>query len=111
MPDPLSSCLLVCDAVIQEKNGLTTLVRVMDTLFVPAGATAVRFYSYVRLIAQGNDFQQHSLQVRVAQPTTEKEWRVIAIAPPHRFVYGLRTDSPAPGAMSLSTEFIINVTE
>ena len=77
MPVPMSSSVLVCEAVLSEKSELLSLIRVMDTLTLPAGASFARFFALTRIHSQPGDFLPHVLQVRIAVPDGRdgRRWR------------------------------------
>jgi hypothetical protein len=108
MPDPISSSVTVCEAVLTEKSEMLSLIRIMDTLTLPAGAPFARFFALTRIHSQPGDFLPHVLQVRIALPDGNG-WAIIATAPEHKFVYGHRLDTVAPGGLNLTTEFNLDL--
>jgi hypothetical protein len=109
MPVPLSSSVLVCEAVLIEKTDVLSAIRIMDTLTLPAGASFARFYTLTRIDSQPGDFQPHVLQVRIAFTDGHGDWVPIATAPDQRFFYGYKLDRAGPGGFNLTTEFNVDL--
>jgi len=108
MPVPLSSSVLVCEAILIEKSELLSAIRIMDTLTLPAGAVLARFYVLTRIDSQPGDFEPHVLQVRMAFPDGGG-WVPVATAPEQRFFYGYKLDKAGPGGFNLTTEFNVDL--
>ena len=92
-----SSSLLICEAVLKEKSGVVSAIRIMDVLTIPALGTHAHFFVLTYLHSMPSDFHQHTLKIQMVEQSGV-DWDVIADAPEHKFVYGYAAAPDGPGS-------------
>ena len=104
---PISTSLLVCQAVLTENTGWTSAVRIMDVLTIGRVSPIAQFFVLTYLHSNPGDFLLHTLKVQMVGRSGEN-WVVAADAPEERFEYGYKVDASGPGGYMLTTEFVLN---
>jgi hypothetical protein len=105
---PVSASLIICESVLTEKTGVVSAIRIMDVLTVPALGVQARFFVLTYLHSRPADYLQHVLRIQMVGQDGS-DWKIVADAPDHRFVYGYALAALAPGGFVLTTEFNINL--
>ncbi len=110
MPDPTSTSLLICEAVLQEADGGTTAVRILDIIRCGRLSQAVRFFALTYLHSEPSDLQDHALKVQMIEYKANGESIIVADAPEAPFRYGRNILKTGPGAFMMTTTFNLELT-
>lgn len=113
MSDIISAGALICQAVLIEKNGLQSAMRIMDAIVIGPGMATVQFTVWTTIRSQPTDRAPHVLQVFMRKGSLKGD--VVARAEPYQFRYGYGSgvlgNLSGPGGFSLTTNFNVNVVE
>lgn len=90
---------------MQEADGGTTAVRILDVIRCGRLSQAVRFFVLTYLHSERADFQNHTLKVRMVEHKASGESFRIAEAPEASFKYARNLVKTGPGAFMMTTTF------
>lgn len=112
MSEIISACALICEAVLVEKSGLQSAMRIMDTLLIAPGATTAQFTVWTTIRSGPMDITPHVLQVFMRKGSLQGS--VVARAEAYTFRYGYGAGGfnlADPGGFSLTTNFNVTLAE